>query len=373
MVEARKEDGFRGVWGGPRWAPWCCALALLLAGCAGTRARRFEYQRPHMGTPFRLVLYASDGVRADAAAEAAFARIAELDSILNDRDPASELSRLSRSSRGGAPTEPISLSNELWTVLERASELGARTDGAFDVTVGPYVRLWRRAGRQEELPSPERLRQASRAVGGQRLRLDPARRSARLLAADMHLDLGGIAKGYALDEALRVLRRLGVRSALVDGGGDVAVGEAPPGLPGWRIAIWDPPGETPAAAIELSHAAIATSGDSARSVEIDGIRYSHIVDPRTGLGLTGGISATAIAPRGMDADALASALCVLGPGRGIELIDATPGAEARVLALAGERLRVSQSRGFASRMVDSSPRPDPQPEGPQDDRPTDPP
>lgn len=296
-----------------------------------------------MGTTFRLVLYAPDPESAGAAAEAAFERIAALDASLSDYDAASELRRLSASSQGGAMAAPVEVSRELFEVLAHARQVSERTDGAFDVTVGPFVRLWRRSARQGELPSAARLAAAALAVGYQHVVLDEDARTVRLQCGGMRLDLGGIAKGYALDEALAVLRDLGIDRALVDGGGDVAVGEPPPGSAGWRVAVEGSASVT----LILARAAVATSGDAYRGVTIDGVRYSHVVDPRTGLGVTSRITATVVAPTGMHADALASALCVLGTEAGLALIETQAGVEARVVTGKGRPRSAYETSGFA--------------------------
>lgn len=290
----------------------------------GEELRRFETTQAQMGVAFTIVLYAPDEATANRAFAAAFARVAELNAILSDYDPSSELSRLSSSS---PHVEPVPLSDPLWLVLERSQTLADRTGGAFDVTVGPYVRLWRRARRAKEMPSTRRLAEARAAVGYRLLRLDPERRTAQLLAAGMRLDLGGIAMGYAVDEALRVLRQHGLARALVDASGDIAVGDAPPGKPGWTIDVL--PLSFPGASsrrVLLANAAVTTAGDAHQHVELDGKRYSHIVDPRTGLGLTDQIAVAVIARDCLTADSLDTAASVLGMEAGLRLIDETPGA-----------------------------------------------
>jgi thiamine biosynthesis lipoprotein len=322
------------------------AAAALLAACAGPAAvapppERFEYERPELGTLFRLVLYAPDRATADAAAEAAWARIGELDRALSDYDPESELERLSARAGSG----PVPVSADLWAVLERARSVSIASDGAFDVTVGPLVRLWRRAARQRELPAAEQLASAHAAVGHALVRLDPDVRTAELLHGGMRLDLGGIAKGFVLDEVLRTLARHGVEVALVDGGGDVACSAPPPGRGGWRVRVVPGRG-APEAELELAHAAVATSGDAERGFEIEGRRYSHVIDPRTGAALTSGVAATVIAADGMSADAWASALCVLGAA-GLARLE--PGLEARVVT-PGADPPACETAGFGARM-----------------------
>jgi thiamine biosynthesis lipoprotein len=290
---------------------------------------RFEFSQIEMAVPVRIVLYAADEATADRAAEAAFARIRQLNGILSDYDPESELRRLCRESRAG---NAVPVSKDLWQVLNHAQVLSERSGGAFDVTVGPLVRLWRRARRQHRMPSADRLEAARQRVGYRLLRLDPQRRAVELLKADMRLDLGGIAKGYAIDEALAVLREHGITRALVDAGGDIGLGDPPPDRPGWLIGVVSlEPGTPPSRFLWLSRTAIATSGDTQQFVEIDGVRYSHLVDPRTGLGLTDHGTVTVIAPDCTAADALASAASVLGPERGLKLVDQTPGAAAFIM------------------------------------------
>lgn len=340
--------------GRSRRARLACLGGLLVA-CATARTepesaplRRFEFERAAMGTEFRVLCYAADEARAGRAAEAAFARIAALERALSDYDPGSELSRLAARSDEGAPTPPIPLSRELWDVLEAAQEVARASAGAFDVTAGPYVRLWRRARRQERLPEPADLAQAAGAVGHAKLVLDPATRTARLLAPGMRLDLGGIAKGYALDEALAVLVAFGVPRALVVGGGELCAGEPPPGKAGWDVALvgLEDAGGAPPARLLLAHAALATSGDLAQFLEIDGVRHSHILDARSGLALVEPRLVSVHGARALLTDALATALSVLGPEPGLALLARYPGFEARVLVRRAGRVEPFHTPGF---------------------------
>lgn len=298
-----------------------------------------------MGLPFRITLYAEDETRAKTAADAAFERIAVLNSILSDYDPDSELSRLSRASGQG---KAVRVSGDLWRVLERSQLLAERTDGAFDVTVGPLVNLWRRARRRQEVPARESISEMRGRVGFRKMRLDAESKSVELLVPEMRLDCGAIAKGYAVDGALKVLEKLGIRRALVGGSGDMAAGDAPPGQPGWRVEVapLDVPGAPQPQIVFLNHRAIATSGDVFQRVEIDGKRYSHIVDPHTGIGLTDHGLVTVLAADCMTADSLATAVSVLGPERGMKLIDATPGTAAHLARKPGEKIEVVDSAAW---------------------------
>jgi thiamine biosynthesis lipoprotein len=319
---------------------------------------RFAQRGLHMGVEFEIVLYAHGQQQADAAFERAFARIAALDRTMSDYDPVSELSRLSETSTvppgTGSPNppataQPIKLTDDLWKVLEYSQALSRKSDGAFDVTVGPLTKLWRRARRQNELPSPERLAEARAAVGYELLQLDSIAHTAQLKRANMRLDLGGIAKGFAADEALAELKRAGISRALVRASGDIAAGEAPPGEEGWRIGIAPlDPDDPPIKFVRLANRAISTSGDSRQHLVIDGRRYSHIIDPRTGQSVSGRSSVSVIAPTAMQSDALATAVSVLGPEKGARLIDQFPDVALYMIAEdeAGQQ-RIVKSNGFA--------------------------
>jgi thiamine biosynthesis lipoprotein len=314
----------------------------LPARAADETLQKFVYEKAEMGLPFRVSLYAPDEATAKAAADAAFARIAVLNSILSDYDPDSELSRLSRSSGQG---KAVPVSTTLWKVLVRAQEFAERTDGAFDITIGPLVNVWRRARRKQEMPDAALLAEMKGRVGYRNLRLDPQQQTAELLLPDMRLDLGAIAKIFAVDEAIAVLKGRGIARALVGGSGDMTASDAPPGLPGWRIEVapLDAPGAPPPQIVYLKNRSIATSGDMFQRVEIDGKRYSHIVDPRTGLGLTDHSLVTVIAPDGMTANGLSTSVSVLGPERGLRLVEETPGAAAHIVRRPGEKIEAIDS------------------------------
>jgi len=341
-----------------RWLVWLLLAVWLGTSCSSVQQgsdalTRYEYQRPEMGVPFRIVLYALDKSSADAAAGAAFQRVKQLNDIMTDYDADSELSQLSQSSGQG---REVPVSADLWFVLKRAEDLSERSGGAFDITVGSFVNLWRRARRQHQLPEPARLEQARKAVGYQHMRLNAKARTAELLVPNMRLDLGGIAKGYAVDEALKTLRSLGIERALIEGGGDVAVSKPPPMKKGWRFELssLDATNAPPARFLLLRNAAISTSGDLYQRLEIDGKRYSHIVDPRTGIGLTDHSLVSVIARNGITADGLTKVVSVLGPEKGLKFIEETPGVAARIMRAPGEGIQTYESRGFRRYYEDQS-------------------
>jgi thiamine biosynthesis lipoprotein len=307
--------------------------------------KRFHFTEPHMGTQFQITLYAPEQETADRAAKAAFARVAELDGIMSDYRPASELMRLCQTAGG----QPERVSDELFFVLSKAQEVSRLSNGAFDVTVGPVVHLWRRARRTQRLPEPDQLAKARVLVGFENLRLDAKAQTAQLLKKGMLLDLGGIAKGYAADEAIAVLKRNGIDRALVAAGGDIAVSDPPPDAEGWRIGIapLESPNNKPSRYLILKNAGVSTSGDAEQHVEIDGKRYSHIVDPRTGIGLIGRQSVTVVAPKGILSDSLTKVVSVLGPKRGMAIIDQEDGVAAYVVRQTDKGLETFASKRFA--------------------------
>jgi FAD:protein FMN transferase len=292
------------------------ALAVLVAGCVSApknqNLTRYEFEQAQMGVPFRIVLYAPNETVATRSAEKAMARVAELNAIMSDYEYDSELSKLGRTSGTG---QKVAVSEDLWIVLKKGEEVSKASDGAFDVTVAPLIQLWRKARREKVLPSREAIEKAKARVGYASMILKD--HSAELKKRDMRLDLGAIAKGYAADEALKVLRQEGIRHAFAAASGDMALGDAPPNQKGWKIQLLDAEGATNT--MVLRNCGVATSGDLFQFVEIDGKRYSHIVDPKTGLGLTDRSLVTIFAKDGMTADALSTMVSVLGAERGLPI------------------------------------------------------
>ncbi len=292
---------------------------------------RFEYTEYHMGVDVRIVAYAADRAIAERACTAAFERFAELDTILSDYRNDSELMRLC--ARAGGP--PIHVSADLFAVLRRSYDLARRSDGAFDVTCGPLVRIWRAARKSHSLPASADIDRARRLVGWRMMELNSRARTVRLRIPGIQLDLGGIGKGYAGDCAQQTLKRFGVIRALVEAGGDIIVSAPPPGRHGWKIEV---PNATvrPAPPLEFANAAISTSGDLDQSVLIGGKTYSHILNPRTGQPLTDRIQVTVIARDGLTSDGLSTAVSILGPARGRALAAGYPGTRLYIRYASGE-------------------------------------
>jgi thiamine biosynthesis lipoprotein len=284
-------------------------LALLGPAADGARSvvSRWEFAEVHMGMPVRLVLYAERELEARTAAHAAFDRIAALDAALSDYRADSEVNHVSN--QAGAW---VAVSPDLLEVLSKARRIAEATGGAFDPTIGALVALWRDARREGRLPASDAIAAARARVGWRHLLIDHARGAVRLDRLGMRLDLGGIAKGFILDEARAAARRTGVTRVRIEAGGDIVAGDAPPGLRGWTVDVPGVTGVLAGRAAAFANAAVATSGPTVQFVEIDDVRYSHVVDPATGYGLTRQTVVHVMAPDGATADALATAIGVLG-------------------------------------------------------------
>ncbi|MEL6848159.1 MAG: FAD:protein FMN transferase [Bacteroidota bacterium] len=272
--------------------------------------QRWTFEHAQMGTTFRIIIYGQDSLKVKAAAKAAFDRIDTLNAHMSDYIPGSELNRLSATAGTG---QKITVSEDLFRVLALGNNIARASDGEFDMTLGKLSLLWRRAFRQSKLPSQDQIDEVRVLQPAYlSLKLYPEQSQVLLVHPNVRLDLGGIAKGYAGDAALQLLQERGFDQVLIDAGGDLVLGEAPPGSKGWRVEI---PirfvnGGLSYQKILLKNCAIATSGDTYRYLEWEGKRYSHIISPKTGWALTDRMSVTVIARTGTVADAWASAYSV---------------------------------------------------------------
>lgn len=332
----------------------------VMAGCEATDGRapatlastpihdsqRFEFIAPHMGAAARIVLYADDPDRAHQAAEAAFAEIASLDAMLSDYRDNSELSLVNAQ----AGVAPVAISQPFSEVLTIALEVAELSGGAFDPCIGPVTLLWREARRSGKMPSDTALRIAHALVDWRRVHVDKTQLTVMLRSPGMRLDLGGIAKGYAAERALRSLQASGMSAAIVALAGDIAIGSPPPHQSGWRIAIADGLGsESPILA--LADCCVSTSGDAEQNIRLDGQRLSHIIRPGDGMGLRESIAVTVIAPRGAYADAIATTVSVLGRDQGLRLLESVSNVEGRIVSIARNgAVDVWQTPGFAARV-----------------------
>ncbi len=286
---------------------WILLLLCLQMGITAGTQSRYEFSHPQMGTVFRLVFYSNqDSIEAQVLAKTIFDRIDALNMRFSDWLPESELNLLSQKA-GEKGCRKVS--GELADILKKSVIYARQSHGAFDSTVGALTRLWRRSKNLKELPEPERIASALKTVGWRNIRVCPRTSCVRLRKKGLMLDLGGIAQGWTADDCLGMLRRNRITMALVDAGGDIALGEPPPGKEGWQIDIPSADGNK---RMILKNCGITTSGATYRYFGINGKRYSHIIDPRTGQPLTHRTLVTVLAENATAADAWATAISVMG-------------------------------------------------------------
>jgi thiamine biosynthesis lipoprotein len=301
------------------------ALALILAGCGRPLPAQSEFV---LGTICTINLFDQGSA---PVYRAVFERLREIEDRMSVNREDTEAALVNRQ----AGIEPVTVHGDLLEVLERALYYAALSGGAFDPTVGPLVKLWGIGTDEPRLPSPEEIDQVRSLVGWEDLRIDRSAGTAFLTRSGMSLDLGGIAKGYAADEAARIIRGAGIERALIDLGGNILIlGQKKDGTP-WRVGIQNPGGVRGeyAGILELSNhgetISMVTSGVYERYAEIDGRRYHHILSPREGRPAeTGLLSVTIIAPLSMDADTLSTAVFVLGYEAGKALVESLEDVEA---------------------------------------------
>ncbi|MGL6195175.1 MAG: FAD:protein FMN transferase [Thermoguttaceae bacterium] len=293
-----------------------------------------------MGVPVRVVLYTDSKEFAEKCANIAFEQFEKLNEIMSDYDKESEIVQLAikndakfNSQAGKEPTcSPdedgwVEISEDLALVLSSARHFSEISDGAFEVSISPLVQIWRRAKRQHKLPTDEEIAAAKSVVGLENWELDVPGKKILLKKKGIRFDLGAIAKGYAIDKAFEAVQKEGVNVLLIDAGGDIRVGDAPPesSPKGWKIGVVTLKDRSePLETLYLSNTAIATSGDTFQYWELDGKRYSHIIDPRTGRPVENRSISTVIANTATEADALASVLNIFPPDKGVELTNCLP-------------------------------------------------
>ena len=299
------------------------ALAALACAAPPSSSPLVELSdgRPAMGTILEITLFAPATPSARETLDELFALALRLDASLTLYDPHSELSRLNRSAGHGA----IQVDSELANLLVASLGYSRLTRGAFDVTVGPLVALWTHAGQTGVLPSAGELARARSLVGASQIQVEGS--EVALAHEGVSVDLGGIAKGWALDRMLPRLRERGIERALLDfGQSSVWALGAPPGAAGWRLLARGPD-EGALAVLTLADQALSISGSLGQWIEIGGRRYGHVLDPRSGQALERRRQALVVAPNATLAEALSKGLLILGEVEGIALVAAQPGCE----------------------------------------------
>jgi len=333
-------------------------LLLIAAGLLRPEGRWFPGRlierdsgsRVIMGTLVRIQIRCESDQIAREALTRAYAAMDKVDQLMSTYREDSEMSKINRL----AAQEPVEVSPETFNLLRKAMEYSRMTDGAFDITVAPLIRLWRQVAREDRLPTQEELDRVLEKIGYEKIVLSYENRTVSFAHEGVELNVDAIAKGYAVDRALNAIRRPGVRAALVDIGGEIACfGQDQPGKD-WIVGIQDlfadnlenPFNQKARWRVALRDHAIATSGNYRQYVTISNKKFSHIIDPRTGMPAEKLPSVTILAPLTEDADALATAISVLGPEKGLALIDSIPDTEAFLVAGTGAHPKFYRSQQF---------------------------
>ena len=306
-------------------ASW--SLALLLAAVIGSPAhaaqsgadtREYRYL---MGTSMQVQAIGGDEAARRAAIDESFAAMAEVDRLMSNYRSDSELSHVNREAARG----PVVVSDPLLRVIEAAQRVSADSNGAFDVTVGPLVQLWGFRDKMPHIPTSAELAAVRPLVGYRGLIVDAPHHTIRFVHPGMEIDLGGIAKGFAVEVAANVLRRHGL-TGFIDAGGNQYMLGMPPGKPFWTVGIKNPDvADRLIGVVDVKGGSVSTSADYANFLVAAGRTYGHLLDPHTLQPSMASLSATIVSEDGTLADAMSKAAFVLGPQQGIALIDATPG------------------------------------------------
>lgn len=326
-------------------------LLMILGGCQSMSQETPTNKTTHLlGTVITATVY---GDQAEHALNLAFERVQEIEDKMSRYQGGSQVDLVNQNPKG----DPVEISSDTYLVMERALDFADKTDGAFNPLIGEIVDLWGIGTPDAKVPSPQELNEFLPYIDHKQLKLskesDPTKLTATLTSSQVKVDLGAIAKGYAADQMRDILLEEGITSALLNLGGNVIVlGSKPDGSP-WSIGVQDPlapeRGDI-AAVIKAKDISVVTSGSYERYFEEDGIRYHHIMDPFTGAPAENGvISSTIIAPSSMDADALSTALYVLGKDKGLRLIESLPHAEAIIIT---DDLHVYTSSGITDQLFD---------------------
>lgn len=312
------------------WFPLVISVALAVSWQA-TRAQshinHVEVSRMSMACLYAIDAYsAADENALHAALDAALDEVDRIDRLMSHYKPESPLSQINRE----ASRREVAIDPELFAFIERSMRYSEETDGAFDVTVGPLMKAWGFFRGEGHLPEESQLATARRVVGARHVILTRDRRTIRFDSDGVELDLGGIAKGYAVDRSIGILKSRGVTAALVSSGGSTVYGlGSPPDQTAWRVDIQDPVNAGKIAyTVLLKDRSLSVAGSSEKSFEAGGITYSHIMDPRTGKPVQGMLSVAVLTKTGTEGDALDDALFVLGPSKSAEYLKHFPDAEA---------------------------------------------
>ncbi len=305
--------------------------------------------RQMMGTWAEITVYSQDAKLANRAIESALDAMIEVDSLMSAYKQNSEISDINRQTGQKA----VSVSPKTFFIVKSAIHYSEISDGAFDITISPLIHSWGFFRKQGHIPPKEEINQKRALVNYRLIELDSKHNRIKLLKNGMTLDLGGIAKGYAVDQAIEKLQAAKVENVLVNLSGNMYAMGHPRDKDAWRIAIRHPrQKESLLGVLELQEESIATSGDYEKFFIHDGKKYSHIINPHTGYPVLGIASVTIVAKTAMEADALSTAVFVLGPEKGLQLIESKDGVEGIIVKVdKKEELSFVMSEGFSKRFT----------------------
>lgn len=335
-----------------QWSMAFAIMALFTASGICAANDRVVADRPLMGTSFRVIVEAENSERLQAAIDAAFAKAALIEAACSDYREDSEVSAFV----GLDPADALMISPLFADVMQRALDLSKLTHNAYDPALGTLTILWRESVKTKRLPIKSALDNALAVSGSAYLKLDGDGQLPNILHVErfgLRIDLGGIAKGYAADAMHDILNDAGFACCAIIAGGDVRVGAPPEGKSGWKIGLRTMKRDVDDTTIILANAAVSTSGGLYQTVNIEGVNYSHILDPSSGLGLTEPIAASVIARTATISDALATAACVAGSERAVNEIATWGGTAVRVVTRENNAPKVAMSKGFATHVSDS--------------------
>jgi FAD:protein FMN transferase len=322
---------------------WRLFFLLLFPFTVLAQLKRYEFTENKMGSPFRIVFYHSDSLKAMLLPKECYLLVDSLNNIFSDYTLNSEVGKLTQLK----PFEEQRISDELFSTIIYAKRMWLMSHKTFDITIGALTHLWRKAKAENRFPSEQEIKAAKELTGFKNLILDPKKQTIAFKKAGMQLDFGGIVKGYAAQRLIEFLKTNRTPIALVDAGGDIVVSDPPPFKEGWNIAINIPESEFELwdKKLELKHCAVATSGDVYRFIVHDGKKYSHIIDPRIGYGVTTQRNVTVIYKDGGAADWLATACSILPVRKALRLARQAH-AYLLIAYFKKEKLVVRKSKGF---------------------------
>ena len=316
---------------------------LLLPFSITAQLKRFEFSEKKMGSPFNIIFYHTDSTEALLIAKECFLIVDSLNNIFSDYSLESEVGKLALQT----PQTDIKVSDELFSMIVRSKDAWERSGKTFDITIGALTQLWRKAKTEKRFPSEAEIKAAKELTGFKNLIINQRSKTISFKKPGIRLDFGGIVPGYAAQRVIDLLKTKNINIALVDASGDIVMGEAPPGKDGWTIGVNLPENESELwdKKLELKKFAVSTSGDVYRYTVHDGIKYSHIIDPGTGYGVTSQRNVTVITKYGADADWLATACSILPIKKALALAKKEHAA-ILIATLSGEKIVTYQSKSF---------------------------